>query len=215
MNRKIILLLMLALCFAAADLSAEEFKKKKKKKRRKKKGKKELAFMQGQKTIQPATGFFARSDYDSAAYGFFGLTKVDPGFPIAFRGDYHVTSFLSAGAFFNIYSETVTITDATDETVSFGFKHSTSTFGIRSAYHKPFGAKIDLYGGIGLGFTAVKTKSLGDFNPIPPLENAGGFFYNVYGGMSYYFIKPLGVFVEAGYATPWYPMVQAGISLKF
>lgn len=203
------------MCFAAADLSAEELKKKKKKKRRKKKGKKELAFMQGQKTFQPATGFLARSDYDSASYGFYGITKVDPGFPIAFRGDYHVTDFLSAGAFVNIYSEKVTITDVSDEAISFGFKHNTTTFGIRSAFHKPFGAKLDLYGGVGLGFTSVKTKAFGDFNPVKPLENAGGFFYNVYGGMGYYIIKPLGVFVEVGYATPWYPMIQTGISLKF
>ncbi|MCA6363970.1 MAG: outer membrane beta-barrel protein [Bacteroidetes bacterium] len=214
MNKRIILLFILAFCFVAADLSAEEAKKRKKK-RRKKRGKKELAFMQGQKTIQPATGFLARSDYDSTSYGYFGNTKVDPGFPIAFRGDYHVTDFLSAGAFFNIYSEKVTITDVTDESVSFGFKHNTSTFGIRSAFHKPFGAKIDVYGGIGLGFTAVKVKPFGEVNPITPNEKLGGFFYNVYGGLGYYIIKPLGVFVEVGYATPWYPMIQTGISLKF
>jgi hypothetical protein len=80
MNKKIVFFLMLAMCFAAVDLSAEEFKKKKKK-RRKKRGKKELAFMQGQKTIQPATGFFARSDYDSSSYGFLErlwLTQVSP-----------------------------------------------------------------------------------------------------------------------------------------
>ncbi|MCU0436206.1 MAG: porin family protein [Bacteroidia bacterium] len=215
MKKNLSLLLLLVFCLAAADLSAEEYKKKKRKKKRRKKGKKELAFMQGQKTIQPATGFFARSDYDSSGYGFYGAGVVDPGFPISLRGDYHVTDFLSAGAFFSRYSEKVTITDNTNPNNSFGFSHAATTFGIRSAAHKPFGARLDLYGGIGLGYTAVKAKAFGEFNPVQPLEGAGGFFWNAYGGASFYFIKQLGVFAEVGYASPWYPMIQTGISLKF
>jgi opacity protein-like surface antigen len=212
MRLKAFILVLLAVLFVVPDLSAEANKKRRKKKRRR--GKKELAFEQGQKAFQPAVGFLVKTDYEKSEYGYYGSTEIKTGLPIVIRGEYNVLPFLSAGAFVGFYKEKVTITDNTNPHNVFGFDHKSTTFGIRSAYHHPIGAHIDPYAGFGLGLTKVKASAFGENNFVPPLDD-GGFFYNIYGGVNYYFIKNVGVFAEFGYAKSWYPMISTGVSIKF
>ncbi|HLG04390.1 MAG TPA: hypothetical protein VI731_12400 [Bacteroidia bacterium] len=213
MRIKGILLILLCCFFTAGELSAD-VEKKKRRKKKKKKGQQETAFHQGQIGFQAAGGFLLKTDYSSTDYPLFGTTEYDRGFPIYFRGEYGITDFLSAGLYFGMFKEKVTITDVTNPSNINGFDHSFKSIGLRAAYHQNIGlALLDPYAGFAVGITTVKVTPFGTENLITPMEK-GPLGFSIYAGANVCFTPNIGVFVEGGYSR-WLPMISAGVQFKF
>jgi opacity protein-like surface antigen len=211
MNKGIAFFLMLAMCFAAADLSAEEFKKKK---RRKKKKKKELAFMQGQIGGQVAAGFLMRPNYNKADYSIYGTNTIDVGFPFSVRAEFGVAPVFGIGAGFGMYKDKVTINDVTVPENVYGYEHKYTMLFLRPAFHAPLNkSKLDVYAALPVGFTAIKATPFGNNNFVQqPLKS--GLAWAFMAGTNFYFTKNIGVFFEGGYGQNL-PLLNAGLSVKF
>jgi hypothetical protein len=102
---------------------------------------------------------------------------------------------------------------ATAKDSYYGIKYSATYVGARGSYH--FGdalqldKKIDLYGGVGLGYVIVSVSDNTDH--LAATGSAAG--YGLYAGGKYYFAPSTAVYAELGYQSLSY--LNIGIAFKF
>lgn len=209
MKTKLVALLVLALIASATDVNANPYKHKKKRF-------KQMAYKPGQIGAHVGSAFIFKTNYTEQEYSLYGTVETDKkGFIYAVSGEYAVTHFLAVGGYyFGGVSEKVTITDVTNPANVYGFNHKFMGFGLRPVFHAPIEhAKIDPYAGINVGMTKIKMTAFGEKNYIDGLEGSK-INFGIFAGANYFFTKNIGVFAEGGYAK-WYPMVHAGVAVKF
>ncbi len=91
-----------------------------------------------------------------------------------------------------------------------GYKSTTVLFGARGTYHfTDLVDKLDLYGGVGLGFEIYLYDDYGDYvNDEPNL----GLYDELFAGARYYLTDNFAGMAELGYGLAW---LKIGVSLKF
>ncbi len=200
--KKSLLAILLASVFILLSCDASALPRKKKKK---------TAFTQGQSALQLGAGFPSLLKPAVDSFMYFGEVTRNGFPPIQLRYEYAVTGNIGVGAMFGYASSKVTITDNTDSENINGFKYTYILLGARAAFHLPNkSAKFDPYV---VGFAGLNLTTASPFGPSNPLETQKKIFsWSAHAGANYYFVGPLGGFLEVGYGISY---VNAGVTFKF
>lgn len=171
-----------------------------------------------------STASFAKSAYDPNAKiaqfgiglgglgGFYGSSNL----PVLSAGaDFGIDRMFSAGGRIGYTSSSFESPYFIGVTRSlYRWKYTYITIAGRGSYHYPIeNNKLDLYGGLDLGYNIVSAKYEGDVTGRTFASSASGsyMFFGVHVGGRYYFSETFAVFSELGYG---FGILNVGISMK-
>lgn len=101
---------------------------------------------------------------------------------------------------------------SSSDKMSYGkWTYSNTLIGARGAFHYTGIKKLDLLGGLTLGYNIVSAKWKGD-GPDVGGADSSGLLWGVYAGARYYFNQKFGINAEVGYGIA---NVNVGLSYKF
>jgi hypothetical protein len=185
---------------------------------------KNILFVAAMLTALLGASSFAKNGYDPTMKvaqfgigvgglgGFYGSSNL----PVLTAGlDFGIDKMFSAGGRIGYTSSTfenpyfIAATRAI-----YRWKYTYITIAGRGSYHYPIeNEKLDLYGGVDLGYNIVSSKYDGDVAGRLYAASASGsyMFFGVHVGGRYYFSQSLAAFGELGYG---YGILNVGISLK-
>jgi hypothetical protein len=95
------------------------------------------------------------------------------------------------------------------------WKYTYISIAARGSYHVPLDVeKVDVYGGIDLGYNIVSSSFEGDATLRTGAVSASGsyLFWGIHAGGRYYFTRNLAAFGELGYG---FGIFNVGIAMKF
>ncbi len=98
----------------------------------------------------------------------------------------------------------------------YGYNYSVSivTFGLSTEYHFGNNEHFLPYFGAMLGYRFINLSASGDLSPVDAATvNLSTFNYHVYAGLSWYFLKWMGLDIRAGYGNSYY--ASMGLSFRF
>lgn len=195
------ILLALIFTFLSFDASASPKRKKKKK----------MAFTQGQSSLQAGIGFPSLIKPEIDSFMYFGEVERSKFPPVQLRYEHAVTNNIGIGMMLGYSKSKVTITDNTDPENINGFNYTYLILGARGAFHLNANSpKFDPYL---VGFGGLNLTTTSSFGPDNPLETQKKIFiWSIHAGANYYFVGPLGAFLEVGYGVS---IVNAGLTFKF
>jgi len=198
---------------------------KKKKKRKKGKGKKGggAAFDQGNVVVSLGYGMPNLTKSVYKAYESFIGYKVTGFGPMHIKFEYGVSEKFGVGLSVNTVSTKVSWTDTYEDwvdtayvetTYESGVKFNAIAFNIRGNYHFVNTDKLDVYGGLGLGYNNSKSEFYSD-DPDALVLSVSAFIplgleFSV--GTRYFFTDNIGAYIECGLAKS---VIQGGLSIKF
>jgi hypothetical protein len=158
-----------------------------------------------------ATGVMARTAFDKTGKvaqvgigigglgGFYGTSSL----PVISVGlDFGVHEFVSVGGVAG-YSSSKVEYPFFALNQSYSYKYSYFTLGVRGSYHflQLPNEKLDLYGGLGLGFNIVSSKYDGTaINQVLVRGSSGSYmFLGIHAGGRYFFSPNFAAYAELGY----------------
>lgn len=128
------------------------------------------------------------------------------GIPVGLGFEYGVTDKIGIGAALSYAQRSYKLV-GTDK-----YKISSLLIGARGNYHFYMKDKIDVYGGVTLGFNVASVKYPSTYPAILQTAKAGGVIWAGVVGGRYYFKPTLAVYAEAGYGLGF---LTVGIAKKF
>ncbi len=129
------------------------------------------------------------------------------GIPVGLGFEYGVTDKIGIGAALSYAQRSYSIATLTDK-----YKISSLLIGARGNYHFYMKEKIDVYGGVTLGFNVASVKYPSTYPAILQTAKAGGVIWAGVVGGRYYFKPTLAVYAEAGYGLGF---LTVGVAKKF
>jgi opacity protein-like surface antigen len=186
------------------------------------------ALEKGKSVLQVGYGFGSGWSSLTSLYASNSGYKTSSFGPIASSYEYMITDKIGIGAGFNYASASATWTQ---EDQNFNFSTGAVTTNIyeytwkltviqflgRANYHFPIkNDKLDLYGGLGLGFTNFGTSwesTDPDFDKNSyNISLSSPFGYSLNLGARYFFTNNIGAYAELGYGISYF---NAGLAFKF
>ena len=128
------------------------------------------------------------------------------GIPVGLGFEYGVTDKIGIGAALSYAQRSYKLV-GTDK-----YKISSFLIGARGNYHFFMKDKIDVYGGVTLGFNVASVKYPSTYPAFLQTAKAGGVIWAGVVGARYYFKPTLAVYAEAGYGLGF---LTVGVAKKF